>query len=274
MKLSTRARSIILSLLITFIFILFQRVDFIKLLDIDASFDFVKLFVISLVMYLGVFWALSFRIKGERFVTVLFFPSLAIFVLTLYIELIIGSIFGDINRVLTQILASMIVALVSYILILTANILNVGFLENIPLTQAGRAAHYVLTLISTYLFFSIIFSNSIGIILKISLVFAVTYLFTTIALWTIKIEYRQRFLSSLSISITMVVLGFVLVLWPISSEYLALIMTLIYYMALGMALEIREVLSSRIWLEYLLLFFAIILILLLISDWGINGRLI
>lgn len=274
MKINTRTRAIILSFTITLVFLVTQQINFLEILDVDLPFDVIKLLIVSVVTYMGTYWVLNFRVRGERFFTVLLFPSLSIFILTFYIELIIASVFSELGRAFSQILASIIVTIIAYILILTANILNLGYLQKIPLTQAGRAAHYVLTLISTYLFFSIIFSNSIPAVFKLAGVFMISYLFTSIALWTIEINYRQRLLSSLGIALMLVLFTFVILLWPISSEYLALILSLIYYMALGIALEIREVLSGRIWAEYLLLYSAIIFILFIVSNWGINGRLI
>lgn len=274
MRLSTRTRAVLIALTITWVFIALRGVDFIDLLNIDFPFDFIKLFIISFIMYIGVFWVLSYRVKGERFITVLLFPSLAIFILLLYIELLINSVFGVVGRVVTEIIASVLVMLVSYVLILTTNILNIGYLEKIPLTQAGRAAHYVLTLISTYLFFSILFSNSLSAFIKLAGVALISYLFTSIALWTIDLRLQQRLISSFGITLMMVLSSFVLLIWPIGSEYLALILSLFYYMALGIALEIREVLNKRIWVEYTFLYIVIIVILLLISNWGINGRLV
>jgi len=274
MRVSTRARAIMLALTITIVFFILENIDLLSLLDINFKFDFIELLLIAFIMYFGVAWVANFRISGERFITVLLFPSLSVFILTLYIDLIIGSIFGDVSKLVTQIFASIVVAIISYVLVLTANVLNVGFLEKIPLTQAGRAAHYVLTLISAYLFYSIIFNNSFSVIIKLGAVFLLTYLFTNIALWTIDIRQNQRILSSFGISLMLSNLTFVLMIWPIGSEYLALILSLVYYMALGVALEIREVLNVRIWLEYGFIYFVIVLILLIISSWGINGRLI
>lgn len=274
MRLSTRARAILIALTITWVFIALRGVNFVELLEIDFPFDFIKLFIISILMYVGSFWVLNYRVKGERFFTVLLFPSLAIFILLLYIELIINSIFGTVGRFVTEVFASILVMTVSYVLILTTNILNIGYLEKIPLTQAGRAAHYVLTLISTYLFFSIIFSNSLPAIIKFIAVGVISYLFTSMALWTIDLRFNQRLLSSLGITLMMVLASFVLLIWPIGSEYLSLILSLFYYMSLGMALEVREVLNKRIWIEYSFLYIVIVTILLLISNWGINGRLV
>jgi len=274
MKITTRTRAILLATTITVVFFVLQGVSLLDLLELNFGFDFLELFVLSLITYFGIFWVANFRISGERFITVLLFPAMTLFILMLYIELIIDSILGDVGKVVTQIVASVIVAAISYILILTANVLNIGFLEKIPLSQAGRAAHYVLTLISSYLFFSIIFSNSFPVVLKLAAVFLISYLFTSIALWTIDIRYNQRLLASLAIALMMFGFSFVLVIWPIGSEYLALILSLVLYMALGIALEVREVLGARIWLEYGFLYVIIVLILFIISNWGINGRLI
>jgi len=274
MNISTRTRAIVVSLTITLVFLILNSIDFLEIFNIDFQFDFIKLLIISFITFWGTYWTVSFRIKGERFVTVLLFPSMTMFILTLYIELIITSMFGSVGRFFAQFTASIVIAATVYVLILTSNILNIGYLEKIPLTQAGRAAHYVLTLVSTYLFFSIIFSNTLPAIIKLASVLAISYLFSSIALWTIDLKFKQRFLSSIGIAYMMFIFAFVLLIWPISSEYLSLIMSLVYYIALGVALEIREVLSNRIWVEYGLLYTLIVLILFIISNWGINGRLL
>jgi len=274
MKISTRTRAIFLASSIALVFFIFQGVDFLDILNINFEFDFVKMSILALIMYVGLLWVVNFRVRGERFITVLLFPSLAIFVLTLYVNLLIESILSSVDKVAGEVVASLFVAVFAYILILTANILNIGFLQKVPLTQAGRAAHYVLTLIIAYLFFSLLFSNPIPFIIKVVSVFGLSYLFSIIALWNIEIKYYQRIVASFGIGMMMGICSFVLILWPVGSDYVALILSLLFYMALGLALEIREVLSKRVWLEYFFLYSLIILILFIISEWGINGRLI
>ena len=110
--------------------------------------------------------------------------------------------------------------------------------------------------------------------IKILSVLMLSYLFSIIALWNIEIKYYQRIVASLGIGLMMGLCSFVLILWPVESTYVALILSLLFYMALGMALEIREVLSNRVWLEYFFLYLVIVLVLLLTSEWGINGQLI
>ncbi len=273
-NLSTRIKAVSLTIFITIIFAVLSEIDFLQILKIPLPFDFIKIFVLSFIYYIGLFWVLSFRIKGERFLTILLFPALSLFVLALYIELIINSIPDSVDKVFVRFIASMILAIFVYVSILTANILNVGFIEKIPLSQAGRASHYVLTLITNYLFISLLFSNSFLIYIKFLLVIIFTYIFTSIALWSINLRLKHRFLSSIAIALSVFIMTFVLSLWPVSSEYMAFILSIIYYIELGIALEVREIISTRIWIEYLLLYLGIILILFLIAEWGINGRII
>ncbi|MBD3280743.1 hypothetical protein GF389_04440 [Candidatus Dojkabacteria bacterium] len=274
MKISTRTRAIVLALAISIVFFVFQGVDFLEALKIDFEFDFIKMAILAGIMYIGLWWVVNFRVRGERFITVLLFPALATFVFTLYVNLLIESILSSVDKVIGELFASFVVATFSYILILTANILNVGYLEKVPLTQAGRAAHYVLTLVTAYLFFSLLFSNPIPFIVKVTAVFGLSYLFSIISLWNIEIKYYQRVLASFGIGLMMGICSFVLIMWPVGSDYVALILSLLYYMTLGLALEVREVLSSRVWVEYFFLYFVIVTILFITTEWGINGRLI
>lgn len=274
MRITTRTRATILTGVITVLFFVLQSIDFLDLLKIDFVFDFIKPTILAIVTYFGVAWVLSFRVGKERFLTVLLFPALSIFILTLYVELILGSIFQDVDRIAVQLFASFVVAFIAYILILTTNILNVSYLDKIPLGQAGRAAHYVLTLVSSYLFFSLIFSNSIFIPIKLTSIFLLSWLYSFMALWTIDLRANLRLVASFAIGLSMFIFAGVLMMWPVPSEYLALILSLIFYMSLGIALEIREVLSKKIWIEYAFIYFVIVTILFLMSVWGINGRLI
>lgn len=274
MVITTRTRAMMLAILIGVVFFVFQSVNFLEIFDLEFEFDFIQMTILSVITYIGVFWVVNFKVRGERFLTVLLFPSLAVFILTLYINLLIGSLLSDVDRIVSEVVASIVITIFAYILILTANILNIGFLQKIPLTQAGRAAHYVLTLFVAYLFFSMLFSNTIPFVVKILSTGVIAYLFSIIALWNIEIKYYQRFVASVGIGLMMVVGAFVLTMWPVASEYIALILSLVFYMALGLALEVREVLKVRVWFEYSLLYFSVVLILLLVSNWGINGTLI
>jgi hypothetical protein len=50
-------------------------------------------------------------------------------------------------------------------------------------------------------------------------------------------------------------------------------MSVLLYITLGVALEVREILKRFVWLEYGALFILIFLLLVVVSVWGINGPL-
>jgi hypothetical protein len=65
----------------------------------------------------------------------------------------------------------------------------------------------------------------------------------------------------------------VLSVWPLDSFYLALFMVLVYYMSLGVALEVREIIGRWIWYEYTAIFIVILLLMLTTASWGVNGTI-
>jgi hypothetical protein len=72
----------------------------------------------------------------------------------------------------------------------------------------------------------------------------------------------------------MVFIFLILNLWPIDVFNFALFLVLVYYMCLGVALEIREIISRWIWYEYFAIFLVILILLLSTASWGINGTII
>ncbi|KXK26599.1 MAG: hypothetical protein TR69_WS6001000605 [candidate division WS6 bacterium OLB20] len=59
-----------------------------------------------------------------------------------------------------------------------------------------------------------------------------------------------------------------------SSAVSGLVLSLVLYICLGIALEIRDIISRWIWIEYLSLFVLIVLMLILVAEWGINGTFV
>jgi hypothetical protein len=223
--------------------------------------------------YLLMFWIAAFRINGERFITILGFPAIGVFVFSLFSRLIISSVFGQLSDVVFILITSTLFSIFSYILFITANILNVAHLEEIPLGQAGRAAYYVLNLIIAYLLFIIVVSNEIVILIKFPLIFAIAFLAVVSSLWTIKIPLVQRLLDGIAIGLMVTFTYFVLAIWPIDGSLISFIMSVLLYITLGVALEVREILKRFVWLEYGALFILIFLLLVVVSVWGINGPL-
>ena len=274
LKISTRRRLLIATTLLTLLFVVLQRFDFRIILGFNLSVDPVKPVILSAITYLLSLWVLHFKVSGERFVTILLFPAICVFAQTLLWEILISGIFSNYGLVGLIVLSAGSFWVITYITLLTVNVLNVSYLKEIPLGQAGRAAQFMLTLIIAYISFFLVFSNDIYLVFKEAFILFQTFLLVYIALWTIKMSKKQRIVAAMDISILIAFLAFILSLWPINSTYIALVLILVFYICLGIALEIREIIDRWIWVEYFSIFALIFISLFLMAEWGINGHLL
>ena len=272
-NLTTRNRAIITSLLLTLVFFLFHQIAVINFLSSIPFGIFVFPITLALMMALAFLWVLNFSIKGERLITIVGFASFNVFILAIFFESIIfsQSILGQIT---TMVVSLVFVFILSYLIILTMNILNVSYHSDIPLGQAGRAASYLFSLLVLYVAFFVLFSNSILIFVRFLLVFTTILYFSYSLLWTLKIDFEIRFLSAFAIALAVTGFALVVNIWPVSSALLSFILAVILYVCLGVALEMKEKVSRYVWIEYGTLFIIIVFLLLLSTSWGINGHLI
>ena len=273
-NLSTRTRIIIVSLLIAIIYFVSSNIEF-GAIDISGKrVDLLKALVFAVITYLGALWSLFFKIRGERYFTLLLFPSLGVLLISLLGELIVITILSGLGQAAVIASSTIFIGLYVYIVLLTVNILNKSYLENIPLALAARGALFILALIDAYLVFFMAFSNDLNILIRLFIVFITSSSLINICLWNVEYSFRSRMLVAGSVSLLLCFLAFVLSLWPLIPPYLALVMALFFYVFLNISMEIREIIGRWIWIEYITLFVLILLFLLLLPEWGINGPLV
>lgn len=273
-NLSTRTRILIATSILTIAYVVLSLVDLRRFVDFSLGFDPLKPVILGILAYMLCAWVVHFKVRGERLLTILFFPALAVFSLTLFSELLIGLILGSYGQIGLLVITAVVFWLLVYVTFSTINILNVSYIKEIPLGQAARAAHFVLTLLVAYISFFLIFSNDLFLVLKEGLIFGLVFVLVYMSLWSTNPSKRQRILSAFNIASMMTMLSFILSLWPINSTYLALVLILVFYVFLGIALEIREIINRWIWIEYISVFVLIFVILFLLAEWGINGHLL
>lgn len=273
-KISTRTRITIVSLLIGLIYILSSNFELGAITVGDKKLDLLKALVLGFLTYIGAYWSLFFKIRGERFLTLLFFPALGVFLVSLLGELIIISILAGLGQVTLIVSSGIFLGVYVYIVLLTVNILNKSYIENIPLALAGRGALFILALVNAYLMFFMAFSNDLNILVRLIIVFFISSMLINTCLWSVEFSFKNRMLVAVGISMLLCFVAFILSLWPLIAPYSALVMALFFYVFLNISMEIREIIGKWIWIEYLTLFLLIILFLLLLPEWGINGPLL
>lgn len=219
-------------------------------------------------------WIVNFRLKGERIFNVVVYPAMSLGITTGFIGILLRTTDKTLDIATTVFLSALALGFLTYILTASINILNLSAIKNIPLGQAGRAAHYVLTMIFSYLTFVLLVSYELNIFVKVLIVVLFVFAYTFVALWTIGLQYSQRLVSALGIAVLMGFVFFILSIWPLQAFYFALFMTFVFYMCLGLALEIRDIVSRWIWYEYVAIFIVMIILLLATAPWGINGTIL
>lgn len=279
---TTRFRAIIVTTLITLLFFLGLSgiVDYELVLSEQGIAEgvlseFVIAGVFSLLITIGTWWTLFFKRKGLSLLTIGTFPGMAAFPFMLLFVSIITSIFSGVGQLAIAFISSLVFWLVVYLLILTANVLNGAVLFNIPLGQAGKAAQFIFSLISSYFLIAFLFGAVFPIEARIGLIATFVFYFSYVNMWALEdINNRQAWLSAVSITAVISMATLVLSIWPIESIYTTLSLVVILYILLNVALEMRQRIGSMIWLEYAVLTFLIVLILFTNGIWGINGTLV
>lgn len=275
-KLNTRARVIIVSILVAVLYAVQATLDYEVYFNLDSKLfsDLLKGAILGFVLYIGAFWALFFKVRGERLITIMLFPSFGIVALSVLLQLILTSFIGGIGQIPILIISVIIIGIFTYINLLSVNILNTSYLQNIPLAQAAKAAIFILSLLDGFLIFFLLFTNDINILYRISGVFLTVILLSYISLWSVDMFRSEKLLTAIALAVLLTFIAGAISIWPISAPYLALTLTLIFYIFMNISLEMREIISEYIWLEYAVIFSLILLLLLLLSEWGINGLLI
>jgi len=275
-KFNTRARVIIVSILTAVIYAVQATLDYEAYFNLDSKLfsDLLKGAIIGAFLYLGAFWALFFKVRGERLITIMLFPSFGIVALSILLQLILTSFIGGIGQIPLFIISLVIIGVFTYINLLSVNILNTSYLQNIPLAQAAKASIFILSLLDGFLIFFLLFTNDINILYRIGGVFLTVILLSYISLWSVDMFRSEKLLTAIALAVLLTFIAGAISIWPISAPYLALTLTLVFYIFMNISLEMREIISEYIWIEYAVIFSLILLLLLLLSEWGINGLLI
>jgi len=230
----------------------------------------------SALMFLLTNWVLFFKVSGKRLFTVSFYPSIALAPISILSYSLILTIDNSIYKTLFALGVAAGYIFVSYLLVLTANILNGSKVHGqLPLEQAAKASQFIVGLISTYLIMIFTFSSNSNLLVKFALVLGFVFYFTYSSLSSIKeLQESNILLRTGSVVLTTLVAMLAISVWPIESIYSILVIAIIYYIIFNVALEVRGNVGKSLWVEYGVLVGLITLLLVTNSVWGINGTII
>lgn len=145
-------------------------------------------------------------------------------------------------RILTRIILTSFFAVGLYSVFLSENIFTVAAIRTIALLNSARIVSLVISLIAYFFLASTTFSLRITLIPTTILLCLFTFLFSLHAIWTYTLEesIKKDFLWISILSVCLTELGIVLWFWPTSPTVVALFLTSIWYVFIGL---------SHVWLD-------------------------
>jgi len=232
-------------------------------------------FVFTALIFFLTQWVLFFKLKGEGLFAIGLYPSVALLPYILLTSSIFFTINSPFNKTLFITGVSVGAVFLSYIILLTSNILNGSLKAHIPLEQAAKASQFIISLLSAYLVLIYAFGSGYSMSLKFAIVLPFIFYFTYSGIWILKsLDRRQVLIRSTAITLLMALAILIISIWPINIIYTILACSVIYYILLNIALEYRAKLNFNYWFEYVLLIALISVLLLTSASWGINGTIV
>ena len=228
---------------------------------------------IGVILSLGTVWMLFYKVDRKHFFTIGIYPFMVILPWWGVMETLISSLRNVFTINFAYLLSGLIIGAFVYLLLLTVNLLNGARLRDVPLGQAAKAVHFIFVMISAYLFFTFLYGSSLGILIDLPLVGGyIGYLVFSSASNLTLITKQQLQLTGL-ISFVTILAYCVLAIWPLSPIYSTVVMTIVLYILLNLALEMREKMTGYVWTEYLLLGALVIVLMFSNAQWGVNGTI-
>jgi len=123
-----------------------------------------------------------------------------------------------------------------YILLLTENIFSVASIRTIALLRAASSVAFLLTLITSFFLFDVVFSFKLASWLNGILVFLTSLILFTQSLWSVKLEKKMEskiIFFSLLLSFILGKFAFAISFWPVGISLASLFLTAIFYVLLG-----------------------------------------
>lgn len=157
-------------------------------------------------------------------------------------------------RWLTRLPVAIIFGLAFYTLLLSQNVFNVAAMRTIPLYRVASTTIFILTLITAYLLFNVMFSLNLLFIWNGAIVFLLSLPLILQVVWTIEMGGLSSLLLvySLALSLIMGEVAIALSFWPISKSMASLMLSTVLYITLGLSTHALKDRWSRgvVW-EYL-----------------------
>lgn len=231
---------------------------------------------VSAVAYVLTVWVLFDDLKGIEWLTLMVLPvmfTLGCGLFSNFLPAAVPRMFGQAFQIETaQILAGVVkiiyflcFAIGMYGILLIENIFSVASIRTIQLFRAARSVNFILTLVTSLFFYTVVLSLKLPFWWVMPAVFVVSFVLSFPSFWSV--DLKNNLVSevgrySMAASWVIAFVAFSLCLWPVKAFMGGLIMTSCLYALLGV---LEQRLSARVYLESLVEYGLTIFIILIIG---------
>lgn len=221
--------------------------------------------------YIGQIWAFKFDVNKKGFFTVLPIPSIFTFGSVLFLELFFFREFERIYEVLFFAVILIIFAVVYSVVFLTANVLNVGTVREIPLMRVAHTFSYIISILSQYFITFSLISVGLDLYLLLPLIL-VSYTVTNfLHLSHFSLSFNQIKWYAIALGWAAMVVVMSLTLWPLGVLFISLVPVAVSYIGLGFIMhKIGKTFDGKILAEYIFIAVLVILVVIVHSKWGMG----
>jgi hypothetical protein len=198
--------------------------------------------------------------------------NLQVFILPFFYSLAVGLFYLLVPaRLLTRVGITSLYAVGLYSLYLSQNIFTVSSIRTIALLSGARTVSLVLTLLSYFFLSNVVFSFHINVFITLLIIFVYTFLIVLQAIWTYTLEKNPlpEIFWTLSLTICLAEVAFFLWFRPGSPTVLALFLSAIFYVLIGLTHAwFEKRLFRGVILEYFWLTVVAFIFLVLFTNFG------
>jgi len=237
------------------------------------SYSFLAVLFLSFLTNIFLLWAL-FKDLRDNF-------SPQVFILPFFYTLGFG-VFSPLvpERIITDLVLTIIYAVGLYSLFLSQNIFTVSGIRTIALLSSARTVSFVLTILTHLFITTVIFSLKFNVFIALLLFFIISFLLTLQSIWTYTLEksIKKNLIYVLLLSIAALQVATVLWFWPNKSWLLSsfdpppvlisLFLTGIFYIFIGLShlwFE-KRLFKSTLW-EYVWIGVLVFVFLVAFTSW-------
>jgi len=227
---------------------------------------FVSAIILAILTDLMLFFILKKDVQGTFYYPIMVLPFFYSLSFPVFYTLVP-------DRLISQLIITVLYAFGLYSLFLTQNIFAVSGIRTINLLRSARIVAFVLTLLVLFFLFNFAFSLRQVLLLTPALTFIISLFMNFESLWSYSLnraQVKEIIVSSLIISFSLMQLSLALTLWPVNAAVYSLFLTGIFYTFSGLVhawLE-RRLFRGILW-EYIWVGFISILFLIVFSRWGV-----